>query len=101
MDRDVSDDQRMLLDVSARFIEDVCPLRRVRETAYADPAYAADYRRRAAALGWFSMLVRADLGGGSVSGNGMQDAALIAYTRGAGLQPGPFVPTPTPASCWK
>jgi alkylation response protein AidB-like acyl-CoA dehydrogenase len=93
MDRDVSDEQKMLLDTSARFIEEVCSLRLVRETAYADPAYAADYRRRAAALGWFSMLVPEDLGGGSVSGNGLVDAALIAYKRGAGLQPGPFVPT--------
>ena len=93
MDRDVSDDQKMLLDASGRFIEEICSLRLVRETAYANPAYAADYRSRAAALGWFSMLVPEDLGGGSVSGNGMVDAALIAYKRGAGLQPGPFVPT--------
>ena len=32
-------------------------------------------------------------GGGSVSGNGAVDAALIAYVRGRALQPGPFVGT--------
>jgi len=48
---------------------------------------------QAGELGWFSMLVPEALGGGSVSGNGLVDAALIAYKRGAGLQPGAFVAT--------
>ena len=65
----------------------------VRDNAYRDPDYAANYARRAAELGWFSMLVPEHLGGGSASGNGMMDAALIAYERGRGLQPGPFVGT--------
>ena len=58
-----------------------------------DGRFAADYWRRAAELGWFSMLVPERLGGGSASGNGLMDAALIAYERGRGLQPGPFVGT--------
>ena len=47
-----------------------------------DDGPGADYRRQAAELGWFSMLVPESLGGGSVSGNGVLDAALIAYERG-------------------
>src|SRR6476659_1334195 len=39
------------------------------------------------------MLVPEHLGGGSVSGNGVLDAALIAYERGRHLQPGSFVGT--------
>ena len=39
------------------------------------------------------MLVPESLGGGSVSGNGALDAALIAYRRGGRLQPGAFVGT--------
>ena len=39
------------------------------------------------------MLVPEDRGGGSVSDNGVYDAALIAYERGGALQPGGFVGT--------
>src|SRR5262249_1051741 len=56
-------------------------------------AFAEAYRKQAAELGWFSMLVPEEQGGGSVSGDGVLDAALIAYRRGALLQPGSFVGT--------
>ena len=95
MDRTATDDQRMLLDASTRFIEDFCPLERVRGGGFAGPADEVAYRHRAAELGWYSMLVPEQLGGGSVSGNGMVDAAMIAYRRGAALQPGSFVGTTT------
>jgi alkylation response protein AidB-like acyl-CoA dehydrogenase len=93
VDCDATDDQKVLLDASVRFIQQTCPLNRVRERAYSDITYAADYRRRAAELGWFSLLVPEVLGGGNVSGNGVLDAALVAYKRGGMLQPGPFVGT--------
>jgi alkylation response protein AidB-like acyl-CoA dehydrogenase len=93
VDCDATDDQKVLLDASVRFIQQACPLARVRERVYSNITYAADYRRRAAELGWFSMLVPEDLGGGNLSGNGVLDAALVAYKRGGMLQPGPFVGT--------
>jgi alkylation response protein AidB-like acyl-CoA dehydrogenase len=93
LDTDVTEDQRALLDVSARFMEDTCPLALVRDGDRRDGAFAASYRRQAAELGWFSMLVPEALGGGCISGNGVLDAALIAYVRGGLLQPGAFVGT--------
>jgi alkylation response protein AidB-like acyl-CoA dehydrogenase len=93
LDTDATDDQRALLEVTTRFIEDTCPLRAVRDGAWRDDGFAAAYRRQAAELGWFSMLVPEAQGGGSVSGNGALDAALIAYRRGRVLQPGSFVGT--------
>lgn len=93
MDSDVTKDQRVLLDASARFIEQRCPLTAVRAAALADPERAAAYRRGAAELGWFSLLVPEALGGGTLSGNGVVDAALVAYERGRALQPIGFVPT--------
>ena len=93
MDSDATNDQRALLEVSNRFIDDTCPLRAVRDGAWRDAAFAESYRRQAAELGWFSMLVPESHGGGNVSGNGALDAALIAYRRGRGLQPGSFVGT--------
>jgi alkylation response protein AidB-like acyl-CoA dehydrogenase len=93
MDTGVNDDQRLILETSARFIREVYPLTAVRQHTYQEGRFAADYWRRAAELGWFSMLVPEHLGGGSASGNGVMDAALLAYERGRGLQPGPFVGT--------
>jgi alkylation response protein AidB-like acyl-CoA dehydrogenase len=93
VDHVISDDQRLLVDASARLISDLCPLERVRENAYADAAFAADYRRRAGEVGWYSLLVPEAQGGGSVSGNGVLDAALVAYHRGRQLQPGAFTGT--------
>ncbi len=93
MDTDASDDQRALLEVSSRFMEDACPLTVVRDSEQRDAAFSDNYRRQAAELGWFSMLVPEALGGGSISENGLLDAALIAAKRGALLQPGSFVGT--------
>jgi alkylation response protein AidB-like acyl-CoA dehydrogenase len=93
VDTDVTEDQRALLDVSLRFMEQVCPLTVVRDGERRDGAFAESYRRQAAELGWYSMLVPEALGGGCLSGNGALDAALIAYKRGGLLQPGSFVGT--------
>jgi alkylation response protein AidB-like acyl-CoA dehydrogenase len=57
MDAGVNDDQRLIMETSARFIREVCPLTGVRQNVYRDGRFAADYWRRAAELGWFSMLV--------------------------------------------
>lgn len=93
MDNDVSEDQRALLDVTERFMGQACPLTTVRDAGLRDEAFMASYRRQAADLGWYSMLVPEALGGGCISGNGVFDAALIAYKRGGMLQPGSFVGT--------
>jgi alkylation response protein AidB-like acyl-CoA dehydrogenase len=89
----VTDEQRALLDVSTRFMDDTCPLGVVRDGSWKDDAFATSYRKQAAELGWYSMLVPESFGGGCVSDNGVLDAALIAYKRGGLLQPGSFVGT--------
>jgi len=86
----LSDEQSMLVDASVRFMEAERPLSAVRRRADPGCGADADYRRPAAELGWFGMLAGEDHSGGSVSGNGVLDAALIAAERGARLQPGPF-----------
>ncbi|MGI9613037.1 MAG: acyl-CoA dehydrogenase family protein [Acidimicrobiales bacterium] len=93
MDTDATDDQRALLDVSERFMEQACPISVVRDAEQRDAAFDDSYRRQAGELGWFSMLVPETLGGGSISANGLHDATLIASKRGSLLQPGAFVGT--------
>ncbi len=93
MDPSASDDQKLIMETSARLMDQLCPLTQVRASTYRDAEFALAYRRRASELGWFSMLVPEELGGGNVSGNGVLDATLIAFERGQRLQPAPFVGT--------
>ena len=89
-DLELTDDQQLLGETTARFIESTCPLWRVRELCEGGIDPGPDYRRSAAELGWFAMLAPEEFGGGSVSGNGVVDAAIIAEERGRLLQPGAF-----------
>ncbi|OHV41492.1 acyl-CoA dehydrogenase [Parafrankia soli] len=84
-------EQELLLDSSARFIERTMPLPSVRELAAGSGGVDARYLEAAGSLGWFGMLVGEEHGGGTVSGNGLLDAAAVAAERGAVLQPGSFV----------
>jgi alkylation response protein AidB-like acyl-CoA dehydrogenase len=93
MDEDVTDEQRLALDAAARFIEKACPLTRLRELARDDDSIEDEYRQQAAELGWYSLLVPEEHGGGALSDNGMVDAALVAYVRGRALQPDSFIGT--------
>jgi alkylation response protein AidB-like acyl-CoA dehydrogenase len=93
VDVDLSSDQELLLQTTRRFIESTCPLTEVRNLSTGARDAGPDYRRQAADLGWFAFLVPEAHGGGSVSGNGALDAAIVATARGAHLQPGTFVGT--------
>lgn len=93
MDVGLTTEQELLGKTTAQFVQAACPLTRIREVAEAGTGVDADYLRQGADLGWFSLLVPEDHGGGSVSGEGVIDAAVLAMVRGRFLQPGPFVPT--------
>lgn len=87
----LTSDQELLRDTTARFLNDRVPLSRLRkdrdDPAGFDPAYWAS----GAELGWASLLVEEADGGGSVSGRGAVDLALIAYEFGRHAAPGPLV----------
>ena len=84
-------DQELFRDTTAKLLSDLVPvseLRRLRD----DPAGFGDgYWRRGAELGWTSLLVSEDLGGGSISGQGLVDLALVAYEFGRHAAPGPLL----------
>jgi alkylation response protein AidB-like acyl-CoA dehydrogenase len=92
VDLELSDEQELLRDTTARFIESECPLTRVRELIDDPVGFDGDYLRKSAEIGWFGALVPEEFGGGSVSGSGLLDAAVIAEERGRLVQPGPFLP---------
>jgi alkylation response protein AidB-like acyl-CoA dehydrogenase len=77
------------------FLEKEASLTRLRELHAAGTSFEADWWRRAAELGWTSLLVPEELGGGSVSGDGVQDLALVAELAGKTVAPGPLHPVST------
>jgi alkylation response protein AidB-like acyl-CoA dehydrogenase len=88
-----SEDQELFRETARRFLDSTCPVATVRAWADKEPAgYPADWWRRAAELGWTSLLVSEEDGGGSVSGAGLLDLVLVAEELGRSVAPGPFLP---------
>jgi alkylation response protein AidB-like acyl-CoA dehydrogenase len=88
----LTSDQELLRDTTARFLGDRVPLSRLRKENRHDPAgFDAAYWASGAELGWTSLLVGEADGGGSVSGRGAVDLALLAYEFGRHAAPGPLV----------
>jgi alkylation response protein AidB-like acyl-CoA dehydrogenase len=89
---ELSSDQELFRETTVRYLREQVPvgeLRRLRDEA-AGPD--AGYWRRGADLGWTSLLVAEDQGGGSISGNGLVDLTLVAHEFGRHAAPGPLVP---------
>ncbi len=91
MELGLSSDQELLRGTAARFIDATCPLPMVRQLIGNESDLPSGYLRSAGELGWFALLVPEELGGGTVSGEGLRDLAIVAEERGRALQPGPFV----------
>jgi alkylation response protein AidB-like acyl-CoA dehydrogenase len=90
----LTDDQQLFQETTRKFLEDTVPLDVVRQIAEDQPeGFERAWWRRGAELGWVSMLVSEDHGGGSVSGRGLSDLGLVAEEVGSLVSPGPLIPT--------
>lgn len=85
-------EQMLFTSTAQAFLEKEAPLSRVRQLHDEDTSFDAQWWGRAAELGWAGLLVPEDLGGGSVSGDGVADLALIAEQAGRTVAPGPLHP---------
>jgi alkylation response protein AidB-like acyl-CoA dehydrogenase len=88
----LSHDQSTLRDTTAKFLDDLMPVETVRALRDDPIGYAEKYWKQGAELGWTSLLVSEDHGGGTVSGAALQDLSLIAHEFGVHAAPGPLVP---------
>lgn len=88
----MTEEQELFRSTTARFIAQRCPMRAVRRLIETDTGLPPGYLEEGAALGWLAMFVPEEHGGGSVSGEPVTEAALVAEERGRVLQPGPYVP---------
>ena len=74
------------------FLDKEVPLTRVRQLHVEGASFDRQWWSRATELGWTSLLVPEELGGGSVSGEGVADLALVAERTGKTVAPGPLHP---------
>ena len=86
-------DQELFRETTAKLLDELVPvgeLRRLRD----DPVGFEDaYWRRGAELGWSSLLVGEEYGGGSISDHGLVDLTLVAHEFGRHAAPGPLAVT--------
>jgi alkylation response protein AidB-like acyl-CoA dehydrogenase len=87
-----SPEKILFASTTQAFLQKEAPLRRVRELHAAGASFDPAWWRRAAELGWTALLVPEELGGGSVSGNGLEDLAMVAEQLGKTVAPGPLYP---------
>ena len=92
MDLELTADQELFRDTTHQFLANQVPLTTVRAWAELPSGYRPDWWLRGAELGWTSMLVSEAHGGGSISGRGLCDLALVAEEMGALVSPGPLGP---------
>ena len=93
MDLELTPDQELLRDTTRKFLHATVPLTTVRALADDPAGFDRTWWQRGAELGWTSLLVDERLGGGSVSGGGLRDLALVAEEMGAMVSPGPLMAT--------
>jgi alkylation response protein AidB-like acyl-CoA dehydrogenase len=84
----LSEEQQLLQDTVAQFLEGECPLPRVRELYDADEAYDPTLWKGLCELGVAGLMAPEEHGG---AGLGMVDLALVAEILGRGAFPGPFL----------
>ncbi|OMC10878.1 acyl-CoA dehydrogenase family protein [Mycobacterium sp. SP-6446] len=87
-----SPEKILFASTTQAFLQKEAPLRHVRELHAAGASFDPAWWQRAAELGWTGLLVPEELGGGSVSGSGIADLAMVAEQLGKTVAPGPLYP---------
>jgi alkylation response protein AidB-like acyl-CoA dehydrogenase len=87
-----SPEKILFASTTQAFLQKEAPLSRLRELHAEGVSFDPAWWQRAAALGWTGLLVPEELDGGSVSGNGVADLAMVAELLGKTVAPGPLNP---------
>lgn len=85
-------DQQGLCDSFSSFLSRNAPSSVLRKMALEGTRLDRDYWRSLVELGWISLLVSEERGGGNLSGNPYEDLALLADVSGRHVAPGPLIP---------
>src|SRR5690242_12529821 len=90
VDMELTPEQSMLVDATREYLATACPTSELVERRHEAEGFARDYWHQGAELGWTSLAVPEDEGGGSVSGEGVRDLGLVAFEFGRAAAPGPL-----------
>jgi alkylation response protein AidB-like acyl-CoA dehydrogenase len=90
---DLTDDETFFRETTARFLAEFAPVDEIRRLRDDPGGFSAEFWQRGADLGWSSLLVGEDQGGGSISGDGLLDLTLVAHEFGRHAAPGPLATT--------
>jgi alkylation response protein AidB-like acyl-CoA dehydrogenase len=93
LDLDLTDDQELFRDTTRRFLADKWPVPAVRGLLDDPVGVDLGLWAQGAELGWTSLLVPEEHGGGSISGAGVRDLGIVAEELGRALVAGPALPT--------
>jgi alkylation response protein AidB-like acyl-CoA dehydrogenase len=89
---DLTSDQEFFRQTTAKFLDSQVSIEAVRALRDDPAGFGSEYWRRGAELGWASLLVSEEHGGGTISGSPLVDLTLIAHEFGQHAAPGPLVP---------
>jgi len=89
----LSDDQEFFRQTTDRFLTEQVPRFVVRGLRDDPAGFERPFWSRGAELGWTSLLVDEERGGGTISGSGLVDLSLVAYEFGRHAAPGPLLGT--------
>jgi alkylation response protein AidB-like acyl-CoA dehydrogenase len=92
MELEITEDQEFFAETTRRFLDERSTTAALREMRDDPVGFAADYWKQGAELGWTSLLVSEDDGGGTISGRAVPDLALVAHEFGKHAAPGPLLP---------
>ena len=94
----LTDDQQFFRETTGRFLSNHAPPDVLRAKRKDPHGFDPDYWCRGAELGWTSLLVGEEHGGGTISGQELEDLSLLAYEFGRHAAPGPLLATNVVAS---
>lgn len=86
-------DQDLFRETTVKLLDELVPVHELRRLHDDPGGFDDQYWRRGADLGWTSLLVGEQHGGGSISGQGLVDLTLVAYEFGRHAAPGPLAAT--------
>ncbi|WP_029429713.1 acyl-CoA dehydrogenase family protein [Blastococcus sp. URHD0036] len=92
MELELTADQKLFQASARSLLEKDHSLDRLRRLEAGEVPWDRDAWQRGAELGWAATIVPEELGGGSVSGEGIRDLTLLAEELGSVVAAGPFLP---------
>jgi alkylation response protein AidB-like acyl-CoA dehydrogenase len=91
-------DQELFVETTRKFLASAASTEALRQLREVPEGFDLAYWHQGAELGWISLLVDEEFGGGSVSGEPVRDVALIGFQFGRFAAPGPLIATNVVAS---